>query len=104
MSASEFYRENGLSKYILDHLLDNWMRDRKSLLEDKWNKNRAAYTRDGEGFDSLCGTWMEYQKNEHVAASEDEFNDASANQFETSVDWHSNTFLDITKQKVMAGE
>jgi hypothetical protein len=83
---------------------DRFSRDRAISLERKWNKNRAAFSRDTLLFDTYAGSWRPYQdKRIMVPATEEQFDEAGADDPASALDWRSDTFMTTTKQKVVAG-
>ena len=91
---------NSLVRFC-NKLLDTWKRDRQTLLEPRWNRNRAAFECDTDEFDMYAGVWKAYQGGSDRPITEDEFYDKD---FEGNScrDWHSRTFLPISKQKAVA--
>lgn len=97
------FKHNDLTDYVLG-LYRRWGDDRRVQLEDKWNKNRAAFMRDVEQFDDLAGVWRQYQKGEApVPATTEEFMEDKGDLVKNQVSWHSKTFLSVIKQKVVSG-
>lgn len=67
-------QETGLAYYIRSEIYEPWKRERERLLEDKWQRNLSAYNAISDG----------YWKHEEAEG------------------WRSDTFIQITKLKIMA--
>ena len=94
--------ESSLSGYVLN-IFNRFVQDRQTVLEHKWEKNRAAFARDTVTFDAYAGAWRKYQAGGVQAMSEEQFRELGANDPAQAYDWHSDTFYSLTKQKVVAG-
>ena len=90
-----------LIKYCLN-LKELWARDRRDLLEFRWNRNRAAFDCDTELFDSYAGVWKSYMGEDiDRPITEEEFvSDEEVKK--GSRRWRSRTFMPIAKQKTVA--
>ena len=65
---------SGLAYYLRQEFFHNWQKERKQLLESKWQKNIDAFNSVTTGF---------WKKDE-------------------AKDWRSDTFIALTKMKVLA--
>ena len=99
MIASE---ESMLARCVLN-LFERFKNDRQTILENKWEKNRAAFARDTATFDAYAGAWRKYQAGGVQSMTEEQFQELGADDPAQAYDWHSDTFYSLTKQKVVAG-
>jgi len=69
---------SGLAAFLLEEYFSNWKHNRAAIFEDKWRRNMEAFERISGRF--WKDTWKE----------------------EETEDWRSDTFIGITKQKILS--